>query len=67
MTHDDNDFLPKADCFKEETKLIAGVCQECGRELEFFSVPELRAQKICYHCKKPFDSKAFADKAGLSV
>jgi predicted amidophosphoribosyltransferase len=65
MTHDDNDS--PAPCFKRETKLISGVCPDCGQELEFFSVPELRNQGICYHCKKPFDVKAFAAKAGLSI
>ena len=67
MTHDDHDALQSPDCMKEETTLISGACPECGKELEFFSVPELRNQKTCYNCKKPFDAKAFATKAGLSI
>ncbi|MCL2029774.1 MAG: hypothetical protein FWG97_05100 [Deltaproteobacteria bacterium] len=67
MTHHDDDPLKSPDCMKEETTLVNGPCPECGQELEFFSLAELRNQKTCYHCKKPFDAKAFAAKAGLSV
>ena len=67
MTHDDQDPLQAPDCMKEETLLLTGVCPACGAELEFFSVPELRNQKTCYQCKKPFDPKAFAAKAGVSI
>ncbi|MDR2405230.1 MAG: hypothetical protein LBE27_02550 [Deltaproteobacteria bacterium] len=55
------------DCMKEETKLITGPCPACGKELEFFSITELRNQSHCYECHAPFDSKAFAHKLGLSI
>ena len=67
MTHHNNDPLESPDCMKEETMLLNGPCPECGQELEFFSLPELRNQKTCYHCKKPFDAKAFAAKLGHSI
>jgi predicted RNA-binding Zn-ribbon protein involved in translation (DUF1610 family) len=52
---------------KEETQLITGPCPACGKELEFFSINELRNQSHCYECKAPFDAKAFATKLGLSI
>ncbi len=67
MTNDPNDPLSAPDCMKEETRLISGVYPLCGETLEFFSVPELRAQGHCYNCKQPFDAKAFAEKAGVSI
>ena len=67
MTNDPNDPLRAPDCMQEDTKLISGPCPLCGETLEFFSVSELRAQGHCYNCKKPFDAKAFADKAGVSI
>ena len=67
MTPEDHDPLQAPDCMKEETMLLTGACPECGAELEFFSVPELRNQKTCYMCKKPFDAQAFAAKAGVSL
>jgi predicted RNA-binding Zn-ribbon protein involved in translation (DUF1610 family) len=57
----------KPDCMQEDTKLITGPCPACGKELEFFSVDELRNQAHCYECKAPFDSKAFAKKLGISI
>lgn len=67
MTNDPNDPLRAPDCMQEDTRLIEGVCPKCGKELEFFSVSELRNQKHCYNCKEPLDTKAFAEKAGLSI
>ncbi|MDR2339646.1 MAG: hypothetical protein LBF40_05895 [Deltaproteobacteria bacterium] len=55
------------DCMKEETRLITGPCPVCGKELEFFSINELRNQGHCYECHAPFDPKAFATKLGLSI
>ncbi|MDR0881037.1 MAG: hypothetical protein LBP55_00605 [Candidatus Adiutrix sp.] len=67
MTDSASDAQSAPECMHEETTLIEGVCPECGKELEFFSVNELRNQKTCYHCKKAFDTKAFAAKAGVSI
>jgi len=67
MTNDVNDPLRAPDCMQEDTRLITGVCSECGAELEFFSVSELRSQGYCYKCKKPLDVKAIAAKAGVSI
>ena len=67
MFQDDQDPLQGPDCMKEETTLIAGTCPECGGELEFFSVTEVRNQKTCYLCKKPFDAKAFAAKIAAEL
>ena len=67
MTNDPNDPLRAPDCMQEETKLITGACPNCGKELEFFSVSELRSAGHCYHCKEKLDVKALADKAGLSI
>jgi predicted RNA-binding Zn-ribbon protein involved in translation (DUF1610 family) len=55
------------DCMQEQTMLITGPCPKCGEELEFFSINEVRNQAHCYNCKAPFDSKAFAEKLGLSI
>ena len=55
------------DCMAEKTQLIEGECPLCGKPLEFFSIDELRNQRTCYNCKKPFDAKAFADKHGLAI
>jgi uncharacterized CHY-type Zn-finger protein len=55
------------DCMKEETQLITGPCPQCGKELEFFSLNELRNASHCYNCKAPFDPKPFAQKLGLSI
>jgi predicted RNA-binding Zn-ribbon protein involved in translation (DUF1610 family) len=55
------------DCMQEQTQLITGPCPACGKELEFFSVTELRNASHCYECKAPFDPKEFAKKLGLSV
>jgi predicted amidophosphoribosyltransferase len=49
-----NDPLNAPDCMQEKTKLIIGRCPLCGKELEFFSIPEL-SRRYCYNCKKPFD------------
>lgn len=67
MMTEDNDPLESPDCMKEDMKLLTGVCPECGKELEFFSVSELRNAGHCYNCKKPLDTKAFAAKAGVSI
>jgi len=67
MTNDPNDPLRAPDCMQEDTRLITGVCPKCGKELEFFSVSELRSQGHCYHCKQPLDVKTIADKAGVSI
>lgn len=67
MTNDVDDPLRAPDCMQEETRLITGTCPECGAELEFFSVSELRNQKHCYNCKKPLNTKDIAAKAGISI
>jgi predicted RNA-binding Zn-ribbon protein involved in translation (DUF1610 family) len=51
----------------EETKLLTGPCPKCGKELEFFSVAELRNASHCYECKAPFDPHEFAKKLGISI
>jgi predicted RNA-binding Zn-ribbon protein involved in translation (DUF1610 family) len=65
MTIKDIESTPE--CMQEETKLMTGPCPKCGKELEFFSVAELRNTSHCYECKEPFDSHAFAKKLGISI
>lgn len=67
MMTNDNDPLESPDCMKEDMRLITGVCPECGEELEFFSLSELRNASRCYKCKKTLDTKAIAAKAGVSI
>jgi predicted RNA-binding Zn-ribbon protein involved in translation (DUF1610 family) len=61
------DVESKPDCMAEETKLITGPCPKCGKELEFFSIPELRNASHCYECKAPFDPFEFAKKLGIAL
>ncbi|MGL4208918.1 MAG: hypothetical protein ACRCTY_05975 [Candidatus Adiutrix sp.] len=67
MTTDMNDPLHAPECMQEETQLLAGVCPKCNKELEFFTITELRNQGRCYHCKQTFDPSAFAAKLGISL
>ncbi|UQZ89619.1 hypothetical protein C4J81_10530 [Deltaproteobacteria bacterium Smac51] len=67
MTNDPNDPLRAPDCMQEDTRLIQGTCSNCGAELEFFSVSELRQTGHCPNCKQHLDVKSIADKAGVSI
>ncbi|MDR1038579.1 MAG: hypothetical protein LBR80_00135 [Deltaproteobacteria bacterium] len=61
------DIESQPECMQEETRLITGPCPACGKELEFFTISELRNASHCYECKAPFDPHEFAKKLGLSI
>ena len=54
-------------CKAQKTDLLTGICPHCGKELEFFTITEIKNQRYCYHCKKKFDREKFAKDLGLSV